>query len=185
MSIDYNPSNVAPVNVDPVKRFSVNSLTTDDSLNFNIGSSDNSREEKLRMFKRAFENGGYVRVYIEEQPNPDYESDPVITDPLKIAEYRKYSAYYFLTNSGNVSNWGWSYPVEGWFRIYSGQRFCSNIENENCDGNHNVPLHWFVITDVDEEYDGNTRFKTVSAYSFEYTISNRTISLSEDNEWYI
>lgn len=162
----------------PVKRFSINSLTTNDDIGFEIGDSGDSDEAKLNKFKKAFVNGGYIRVAILE----NYETGSpktIIGGSSDETRLRQYPSSYYKTNGGSVTCYNWSCPLSGWIQIYSGQRFCSKVENDITNGFHSVPLRWFVITEVEDEFDGNTRFKTISAFSYEYVLGNRTISLSE------
>lgn len=169
--------NVLNSDANPVKRFSINSLTTSDSLTF-YNNGGETAAEKLEIFKKAMEKGGQFRIAVEENYKSGNPSTEDGTD--EVIERRKYPAYRYKTNGGSVQNYGWDFPMSKWIQVYSGQRFCSEIENEYTDGFHGTKLHWFIINDVKDESDGNTSFKTVSAYSYDYTISNRSISLSED-----
>lgn len=154
--------------VNPVARFSINSLTLNDG--WEPPDTSQATEAALAEFKKKMANGGYFRVAVED----NYST----SDSASIATKRSFSSFYYTKNG---TTWmGWSFPYDGWFQIYSGKRFCSKIENQITEGNHNVPLHWFVITDTENEYDGNICYKTVSAYSYEYTISDKSISLSEN-----
>lgn len=91
---------------------------------------------------------------------------------------KAYPAYYINKDGKKIM--GYTYPYNGWIQIYSGNRYCTKIDNDLTDGNYELPMRWFVITSVENEYDGNYNYKEVKAYSYEYTLSNKTISLTED-----
>lgn len=162
-----------PNEANPVFRFSVNSLSESDNLAFydtNLGvSSSATTAVKLNALKTKMQEEGYIRVEVE---------DSRASSSASISVKKTYSSYYYT--EGNTTTIGWSFPYDGWCVVYSGNRFCSSIDNSDDSGYYDLPLHWFVINNVEEEYDGEVRFKTVTAYSYEYTLSNRTISLLED-----
>lgn len=147
-----------------LKRFNIESLTSsdfDNSINNFFGVDDSTAVSyALLNLKNLFRtNGGYIRIAATLDD---------VTDNNKVS---------YDETSGEAE---YVFPTKNFIRIYSGQRFCSKIENIPSTASHSIPLHWFVITDTSDEFDGNTRIKTVSAKSYEYTISNNTISLSED-----
>lgn len=170
-NVDTNTSHTTTAN--PVFRFNINSLTVSDNLyyiNSNLGVDNNdSNEIKLAALKKKMQENGYIRIDV---------CDSYADSSASIETKRQYSSYKYTDNGVTVM--GWSFPYDGWCVVYSGNRFCKEIENTNETGYYELPLHWFVINDVEEEYDGNIKIKTVSAYSYEYTTSYRTISLSED-----
>lgn len=165
----------------PVKRFSINSLTSSenswfDMRNTAIYSSGMTDEQKLTAFKNAMKNGGYIRFWAKDNslPNP---SEP-LSNQSQVNQYRSYTSFYY-TYQG--ATWmGWSFPYDGWVCLYSGERFCSQIDNGNTEGSYGLPIRWFSIVDTEEEYDNNLRFKTITAYSYEYLLNKKCISLSED-----
>ena len=153
----------------PVMRFSINSLTTDDDIYFYDSITGGSTSIKLSQFKKKMKNGGYIRVCIQDTRAPNN---------MSLSNKRQYSSFYHSENG--TTTIGWSFPYDGWLTIFSGQRYCSQVDNDITDGNYELPLHWFVITDTQDDDSDHQRTKTVTAFSYEYTISNRTISLSED-----
>lgn len=186
MSIDssYNSNNSRPY-ANPVYRFSVNSLTVDDLEYIDNENLDldyyASEEEGLIKLKKFFsEKGGYIRVCVQDNyyRYPDVPNHVNNNSSSDIRNKKKYSSYYYVQDQTTVI--GWSFPYDNWLKIYSGKRFCSEIENDVTEGSYGLPMRWFVIVDTDDNFDGNTRIKNITAYSYEYTISNRTISLSED-----
>lgn len=148
----------------PVFRFNIASLY---STNADLHLLNSITDDE---FKRKMKNNGMIRVSVEDGHRDDVSAS--------IAMKREYSSFKYKQNDEDYI--GWSFPYDGWCVIYSGNRFCSQIDNDISDGYYDMPLHWFVITDTEEESDGNNKFKTVTAYSYEYTMSYKTISLSED-----
>lgn len=156
--------------VNPVVRFSINSLNTSDTIYIpGMNTNYTPTYQEVQAFKKQLEKGAYIRIWATANRASDSET---------IAHKKLFPSYYYEDNG--VTTIGWSFPYNGWIQIYSGRRFCSSIDNGVSTGTHAIPMRWFVIKDIDEEYDGVVRKKTVSAYSFEYTISNKTVSLSED-----
>ena len=106
--------------------------------------------------------GGYIRVWSDADDSG--------------------STYYNF--SGNSSSWSWSakyyYPAYGCIKIFSGERRCKYIALEDVNGYEYPKMHWFVITATEETDDGFSRVKTVSAYSYEYTLKNMTIATEEE-----
>lgn len=101
-------------------------------------------------------NGGYVRFW--------YECDPSTC------------SYSYNSSEGGTCNW-W-YPLQGYAKIYSGDRRCTYIANSNTTGRVKNKMRWFVITDLSEENDGIKNVKKVTALSYEYTLHNTTFSLT-------
>lgn len=170
----------------PVFRFSINSLSTNitspfeviEGLTFmeqNLGTDSTDDRVKLAAFKKKLADGGYIRVCV---------TDATASDNYSISSKVLYSSYYYTKSNGGTTTTviGWSFPYHDWLNVYSGTRFCAKVENdaETSVGNYELPLHWFVITDISEDYDGISKIKTVTALTYEYTISNKTVSLSED-----
>ncbi len=73
---------------------------------------------------------------------------------------------------------GGSLPVAGFTYILSGERKVSNIKI-GTKTNHQHSIPWFVIQDVQEVKDGRGVHKTVTAYSYEYTLSKHYFSVDE------
>lgn len=145
----------------PVFRFSVNSLSND-YIQY-LGSSS-----QLEDIKNGMANGGYIRVSAICNYNSSDNADTA------------YPSYYKVeTISGNIyTTVAWSYPYNGWLQIYSGDRRCTSVSNVPSSESYGVPLHWFVIDEVEEVEDGITPIKRVKLYSYEYILSRRTTSLS-------
>lgn len=65
-------------------------------------------------------------------------------------------------------------------KILSGERRCKTIYSNNEDVvlEHGIP--WWVIVNVEKNEDGINPVKKVTAYSYEYTLSNRSFSVDDD-----
>ena len=142
----------------PVERLSIN------SLNITHGNSALTIKEKLA-------NGGYIRISVEDNRYLVRNDDPITYND-------DYSSYYVV--DGNTTRMAWSFPYDSWLQIYSGERRCISIDNENRNGTYKLPLHWFVIDSVDEDNDGIMPLKTIKCMSYEYYLSNRTVSIDKD-----
>ena len=95
--------------------------------------------------------------------------------------------YYDYTKNGYVRFSGFvpsgatspSSPGAGYVRIFDGERRCKEVNvqpKENI--KHSIP--WWVITKVEEEKNNINNKKIITAYSYEYTISQRSVSLDDD-----
>lgn len=127
---------------------------------FNINSlSDNK-------IKSQMANGGYFRIAVEDGWNINDYGD------------KTRSSYYYKDTDG-VTWLGWSFPYDGWVQVYSGERKCTRVDNTSEVGLYDLPMQWFVITEVLEEDDGYMPIKTVTAQSYEITLCNRSTSISE------
>lgn len=104
-------------------------------------------------------NGGYLRFWYECSTGDGGSS-----------------SYTYSTSSGGTAHW-W-YPVQGYAKLYSGERRCTLIKNSDKNGYMYPKMHWYQVVSVDEEDDGIARTKTVTAYSYEYTLHSSTFSLS-------
>lgn len=71
------------------------------------------------------------------------------------------------------------HPVNGFIKVYSGERRCTQINTVVLPGRHEPKLQWFTIGEVEETGYGFYKTKTVKAYSYEYTLSKRTFSIQE------
>ena len=80
---------------------------------------------------------------------------------------------------------GVSYPAAWYAVIISGEKHCTKVNVQtNSDGtdkyfNVEFGAQWWVIKDIEEEIDGYNSSKTVTAYSYEYTMSDKTFSIEE------
>lgn len=87
------------------------------------------------------------------------------------------SGYCRWDNANQKVVWSTYVPDYGYAKIYSGERRCSNVTT-NLDGEFSPYLHWFQIEDTEENGDGLNCKKTITAYSYEYSLRNQTFSLS-------
>lgn len=101
-------------------------------------------------------NGGYLRFW--------YECSSDV------------SSYTY--NPSGDSHCTWYSPDQGYVKIFSGERRCSSISNTPAGGYVYPKMRWFQIVSVDEVDDGFARTKTVTAYSYEYSLKAFTFSLS-------
>lgn len=93
----------------------------------------------------------------------------------------------YITGEGYLRFWvelsrSWDYrPYKDWCKIFSGERRCTQVLNQPDDGLPFQPkMKWFIIVSVEEESDGMSQSKKVTAYSYEYSLSQTTFSLSEN-----
>lgn len=119
-------------------------------------------------------NGGYIRIGYETHLH--YGSSPGDSN------INQQSCDMWL--GGNSSSYSYAYthwyPDYGYIVLYSGERRCTEVKLADESGFHYPKLHWFVITASEENDDGVCRTKTITAKSYEYTLSKRTISVSDD-----
>lgn len=104
-------------------------------------------------------NGGFLRFWCSNTPNTS-------------------GCYYSYDSSTGAGGAGWVYPVAGYVKIYSGERRCTLVRNSNTSGYTTSKMRWFQIQSVDEQDDGICRTKTVTAFSYEYSLHSSTFSLS-------
>lgn len=154
----------------PVFRFNINSLSKDDNVRSYARDSDGNLTTyqgatAANMIKTSMENGGYIRI----------STTCNFTTSSSVDEKKKYTSYYYVDDMIRA---GWTYP-DNRIKIYSGERLCKNISNGSRSGMYTLPLHWFVIKDIEVNSDGKVTTKKVIANSYEYTLSNRRISCSE------
>lgn len=95
-----------------------------------------------------------------------------------IVEYIKEGYVRFqgkcLSSSGENTLLG-----KGMIKIFSGERRCDSIDTKSpVTLQHGIP--WWVIVNVEENKDGVNPVKKITAYSYEYTLSNRTFSIEDD-----
>lgn len=122
---------------------------------WNLSSFGSSRIEVADLLP----NGGYVRFWYSNTPNTS-------------------GCYYNYDSSTGEGSCGWVYPVSGYAKIFSGKRRCTLIKNSDTNGFTTSKMRWFQITSIDEQDEGLYRAKNVTAYSYEYSLSNTTVSLS-------
>lgn len=119
------------------------------------------------------------RIVVEDG---DFGSDTYLgMNNRTVTKYEK-SGYIRLELQCMLSNI--SYPLQWEAAIISGERRCTSVsvqkennEDKYFDVSFGAP--WWVIKDVQEEIDGFNSVKTVTAYSYEYTVSNKTFSIEE------
>lgn len=69
-------------------------------------------------------------------------------------------------------------PMYGYVKIFSGERRCSSFTVRN-KSQRFLPEQWWVINSCEESGEGINTIKTVSLYSYEYTLSYKTFSTAE------
>lgn len=144
------------------------------NMGYNVGNpiyrtSINNLPNSYSAIKEKMKNGGYVRFSLRCNRHREGAGEPWDTS---------YASYY--TNNDSKENYQYTYPVYGFIQIFSGERRCTNIYVDYSGLDYNLYMRWFVIDSVQESKDGNINIKTIKAYSYEYTLSNRTISLPDE-----
>jgi hypothetical protein len=86
---------------------------------------------------------------------------------------------YYNLDATKSNGYYSTYPIHGYIKIYSGERHCSSIYYDGSDSQHTVKMPWWVVDSIEEETDGLNMTKTVTAYSYEYTLSKKSFSLSD------
>lgn len=154
--VDINRAN-------PIYRFSVNSLSRLSASEV----SSNISGGTVEAIQSGMANGGYIRVSVRDNFNTSNYADT------------SYPSYYKVEtqNSITTTTIAWSFPYDGWLQIYSGERRCTSISNVPSNETYELPMHWFVISEVEEDVDGIMPIKHVKLYSYEYTLSSRSTSL--------
>lgn len=71
-------------------------------------------------------------------------------------------------------------PNAGFVRIYDGERRCSRIDVRPQIASRQFGIPWWVIANVETGKDGINPIKKVTAYSYEYTLTNRTFSVGDN-----
>lgn len=87
---------------------------------------------------------------------------------------------YDETASKKDNVYSWTYPESGFIKLYSGQRHCNIIYNLSKDGLFEPLMKWFIIDNVEETNEGFNSYKTLTAYSYEYSLTKRTFSMSSN-----
>lgn len=105
--------------------------------------------------------------------------------PCDEGEERLTSGYirielFDLKHDGNSqdSYRGYS-PKHGYIKVYSGQRYCTSF-NGSSKGQEDYTCgeKWWTVTSVEEINEGIIPYKNITAYSYEYTLSKKTFSLT-------
>ena len=82
-------------------------------------------------------------------------------------------------DSSNHSQGVYYAPAHHMVKIFSGERRCASVSTKSAVTlQHGIP--WWVIVNIEEEKNGIDSVKKVTAYSYEYTLANRTFSIDED-----
>ena len=83
-----------------------------------------------------------------------------------------------INAKSGTTTWTWHLMPKDYVRVYSGKR---NVTEFNVTEKvpYSVKQVWWVVTDVDESNDGINKVKTITAKSYEYTLSKKTFSLAE------
>lgn len=144
------------------------------NMGYNVGNpiyrtSINNLSNSYNTIKEKMKNGGYVRFSLRCNRHRESESDPWNTS---------YASYY--TKNGSYQKCDYLSPVNNIIKIYSGERRCTNIYVDNSGSSYNLYMRWFVVDSVQEKKEGSVDMKSIKAYSYEYTLSNRTISLPDE-----
>ena len=140
---------------------------------------DSVGSQRIRVGEKL-PDGGYIRVWLANSVGTHTEGTNYVSEGNQGS-----SGYSYNTSTGEGACF-WTPPVGGYCKIFSGERRCTSIDNVKDDNNNYVgdtlapKLKWFVIVSAEEEDNGISCQKTVTAYSYEYTLSNTTFSLSED-----
>lgn len=74
---------------------------------------------------------------------------------------------------------GYLEPPAGWLKIYSGERRCQSVSGNNSNVYRKQKEQWWVISDIEEQNDYFNSVKTISAYSYEAVLADKTFSISE------
>lgn len=71
-------------------------------------------------------------------------------------------------------------PKYGYIKVFSGQRYCTSFEGSS-EGlkEFTCGAKWWVVTSIEEINEGVIPYKNITAYSYEYTLSKKTFSLSK------
>lgn len=155
INMGYNVGN-------PIYRTSISNLPDSDSYS---------------SIKEQLKDGGYVRFsLICNRHRPNSNSDWNIN----------YNSWYKKTTrtengeSVTTQSYQCNSPADGYVRIYSGERRCTSINTNTSGSAYSLFMRWFVIDSVQEAKEGLVDIKTIKAYSYEYTLKNRTITLPDE-----
>lgn len=81
------------------------------------------------------------------------------------------------TYNNQDGSWSSTYPDKNYVHIYSGQIYYDYVTSTST-GKQKIKIPWWVITNVEENTDNINATKTITAHSYEYTLSKRTFSIS-------
>ena len=74
---------------------------------------------------------------------------------------------------------GASSPAAGYVRIFDGERRCKKVNvGDKETVKHNIP--WWVIVNTEIVDDNRNKKKIIKAYSYEYTLSKRNVTIEDD-----
>lgn len=82
------------------------------------------------------------------------------------------------TYRNGTTTWTWHLMPENYVQIYSGLRNVTKF-NVGAKTPYSIRQVWWVVTNIEENNDGVSKIKTVTAKSYEHTLSQKTFSLSE------
>jgi len=82
------------------------------------------------------------------------------------------------TTENGTTKWIYHLMPENYVRVYSGLR---NVTEFNVGEKtpYSIRQVWWVVTDTEEKDDGINKIKTITAKSYEYSLSKKSFSLSE------
>ena len=82
------------------------------------------------------------------------------------------------TAKNGTTTWKWHLMPEGYVQIYSGLRNVTKF-NVGAKTPYGIRQVWWVITNIEEKNDGISKIKTITAKSYEHTLSQKMFSLSK------
>lgn len=82
------------------------------------------------------------------------------------------------TVKNGTTTWKWHLIPEGYVQIYSGLRNVTKF-NVGAKTPYGIRQVWWVITNIEEKNDGISKIKTITAKSYEHTLSKKTFSFSK------
>ena len=160
ISIYSGHTNLGGSNDKPTYQWRVAAYTREDTASYvGMWKAPSSTGSQRINVAEKLPDGGYLRFWYECSTGTGGSSS-------------------YTYNASGTSYCNWSYPVQGFAKLYSGERRCTSVSNSDRSGYVYPKLHWYQIISVDEEDDGICRKKTVTAYSYEYSLQTSTFSLS-------
>lgn len=82
------------------------------------------------------------------------------------------------TVKNGTTRWVYHLMPEGYVQVYSGLRNVTQF-NVGEKGSYSIKQVWWVITNTEESNDGINKVKTITAKSYEHTLTKKAFSLSE------
>ena len=137
----------------------------------------------------------HMGIYTDSEDSTNYYQQPIGRYRIKDGDLGKYTYIvngetktkynktgYVRFKGKDVSDHsGGVYYAPGGnnIKIISGEKRCKSIglKTNTVTIQHGIP--WWVITNIEEEKSGANPVKKVTAYSYEYTLTNRTFSVEE------